>query len=113
MSLFLARLWQKELLSPENTRLANTLLADVVEEQKWGVSTKVDVLDPQAKVLFKNGWYPADDGTWRINTAGVVVPGVGQPYVLVIFGQGFDTWREGIDTVDAVAAIINQIMLGG
>jgi hypothetical protein len=111
MSIFLARLWQQELLSPEKTELTRSLLGSVVEEQSWGVTTDVDILDPAAKVLFKNGWYPEDDG-WRINSAGIIIPAQGEPYVLVIFGRGFDTWKDGVETVNGVAGLINHVLLG-
>lgn len=112
MSLFLARLWQRELLDPEYTQLARLLLDGVVEEQAWGVTTGVDTLDPIAKVLFKNGWYPTDDGYWRINSAGIVIPGQGEPYVLVIFGRGFESWSDGVEVVNAIASMINALLLG-
>jgi beta-lactamase class A len=113
MSLFLARLREGELLDPISTQLASSFLGAVVEEQSWGVSSKVDQLDPGAKVLFKNGWYPTDDGRWRINTAGIILPDNGTlPYVIVIFGHGFESWQSGIDTVDAISALLNQVMLG-
>lgn len=111
MSLFLARLWQRELLDREYTQLARWFLGGVVEEQSWGVPTNVAELDPVAKVLFKNGWYPTDDGYWRINSAGIVVPGQGEPYVLVLFGDGFESWSQGIEAVNTVAAMINGILL--
>jgi hypothetical protein len=111
MSVFLARLWQKELLNPDMTQLARDILGSVVEEQAWGVTTGVDVLDPGARVLVKNGWYPTDDDRWRINSAGIVVPSQGEPYVLVIFGEGFDSWADGIEIVNGVAAAINQLLL--
>jgi hypothetical protein len=110
MSLFLARLWQKELLNADFTQIARTILGSVVEEQAWGVTTDVDVLDPEAQVLFKNGWYPSD-GSWRINSAGIVIPAQGEPYVIVIFGDGFDSWSDGVETVNGVAVAINRLLL--
>jgi hypothetical protein len=110
MSLFLARLWQKELLNADFTQLARTILGSVVEEQAWGVTTDVDILDSGAKVLFKNGWYPVK-GTWRINSAGIVIPTRGEPYVIVILGDGFDSWSDGIETVNGVAVAINRLLL--
>ncbi len=111
MSLLLARLWQRELLDSEYTDLAAWFLGGVIEEQSWGVPTEVAGLDPLANVLFKNGWYPTDDGRWRINSVGIVIPGQGQPYVLVILGEGFESWSQGIETVNAVAAMINRLLL--
>jgi beta-lactamase class A len=113
MSLFLARLHEGELLDDFYTRLAGMLLAGIAEDQTWGVPSGVEVLDPGATVLFKNGWYPDDtDDLWRINTAGIVVPDNGtQPYVIVVFGQGFASWGGGIEVVDQVAALVNRVML--
>jgi hypothetical protein len=113
MSLFLARLREGEILDPMNTWLAGMFLSAIVEEQTWGVTAGVDQLDPGATVQFKNGWYPDDEGEgWRINSVGTVIPSNGtQPYVVVIFGQGLDTWDGGIATVNAIADLLNQVML--
>jgi hypothetical protein len=96
-----------------NTQLAGILLSKIVEEQSWGITAGVEQADRGAAVQFKNGWYPDDDGYWRVNTAGIVLPANGtQPYVVVVFGQGFDSWQGGIDTVNSIAALLNKVMLG-
>jgi beta-lactamase class A len=111
MALYLARLTSGELLDPADTTFATGLLSGVEEDQRWGVPARVEDIDPDANVLVKNGWYPSDEG-WRINSAGQVYPGDGEPpYVLVIFGNGFETYEEGVRVVESIAALANGFML--
>jgi hypothetical protein len=111
MALHLARLTSGELLSPADTTFATGLLSGVEADQRWGVSAIVQEIDPEANVLVKNGWYPTDEG-WRLNSAGQVYPGDGEPpYVLVIFGNGFETYEEGVSIIESIAALANGFML--
>jgi hypothetical protein len=100
------RLTSGQLLDPESTQVAMSLLEDIHEEQDWGVSAGAD--DPAARIFLKNGWYPEEDG-WRVNSAGTVqAPDEG--YVLVVFSYPDETFAEGIALVEEVAKRINGLM---
>jgi hypothetical protein len=102
----LRRLSSGRLLDPESTQLAMALLADIHEEQSWGVSAGADA--PGARIFLKNGWYPEEDG-WRVNSAGMVQGGTGG-YVLVVFSYPDESLDEGIALVEEVAGQINAFM---
>jgi hypothetical protein len=62
-------------------------------------------------VLLKDGWYPDDDG-WLVNSAGLVTPSSSAtPYAIVVLGEGFSSYDEGLEVVNDVAAMANGLLL--
>jgi beta-lactamase class A len=108
---FLTRLTDGSLLDPDSTTLALRLLGEVTEAQRWGVTAGVAMEDPDATVLLKDGWYPDDDG-WLVNSAGLVTPSSGStPYAIVVLGEGFPSYDEGLEVVNDMAAMANGLLL--
>lgn len=84
------------------------LLALVVPEQRWGVSSGFDAPDGEGDVALKNGWYPGDEG-WRVNSAGIVRDGEGVPrYVIVVMTGEQPEFEYGVETVEAVSRRIHN-----
>jgi hypothetical protein len=108
---FVSGLLDGSLLGPENTATALGFLGRVTEGQRWGVTGGVASFDPEAAVLLKDGWYPEADG-WLVNSAGFVIPSDGAPaYALVILGEGFALYDDGLDAVNEIAQMANELML--
>ena len=100
------RLAYAQLLDPESTQVALSLLSDIDSEQAWGVSAGAGQRGDE--VLLKNGWYPEVEG-WRVNSAGAVMSTEGG-YVLVILTHHSESLGEGIALVEDIAARINAFM---
>lgn len=110
-ALFLSQLTGGALLDSDSTGLALSLLNLVWDTQRWGVRAGVYAVDPDATVLLKDGWYPEYDG-WLVNSAGVVIPSTGAPpYAIVILGEGFLYYEDGVDAIEAIAHMANGLML--
>jgi hypothetical protein len=106
-----ALLWAGQLLGPEDTDRAISLLARVQPYQKWGISAGLDWKSTaRPQVYLKNGWYPGVEG-WRVNSAGLIKPaGAAEPYVLVILADSQPTFEYGLETVETVAKLVNGFM---
>lgn len=111
MAAILGKLLNGEILDAPSRALAMRMLDAVVPEQRWGVSAGTDPASGD-RVELKNGWYPGDEG-WRVNSVGIVRPRTGDPYAIAIVTGGRVSWREGIDTIEGIAAPLNAAMRSG
>lgn len=80
------------------------LMERVTPLQRWGVTTGVPL---QATVALKNGWLPltSEDNDWQINSIGWI-SGAGRDYLIAVLTTGDPTEQYGIDTIDALSAIV-------
>jgi hypothetical protein len=102
-------LWQLaygDMLDPESRQVALSLLADVEEEQAWGISAGAK--RSEAKVFLKNGWYPEEEG-WRVNSAGLVETAADR-YVLVVLVYPASGMEEGVRLIESIAGRVNRFM---
>jgi len=79
------------------------LMADVIPAQRWGVPAGVP---SGVGVHVKNGWLP-DPALWVINSIGDFTA-AGGDYSIVILTSNNPSMDYGVDTVTAVATVINQ-----
>jgi beta-lactamase class A len=80
------------------------LMARVIPSQRWGVPVGA----PRSlTVHVKNGWLPLYPHGWRINSIGCFT-GRGGGYSIVVLTQDNPTMTYGIDTVQAVAWVVNR-----
>ncbi len=111
LALFLSQLASGLLLDEGRTNYAMSLLSSVEVSQRWGVTSGLQEVDPEAAVFLKNGWYPEFEG-WRVNSAGLIVPTTGAaPYVIVVFGDGFADFDDGVEVIESIARLANGLML--
>jgi len=82
---------------------ALNLMAHVIPSQRWGVPAGAPV---NVTVHVKNGWLP-DIGGWVINSIGAFT-GHGRNYKIVVLTKNNPTMTYGVDTVQAVAEVINR-----
>jgi beta-lactamase class A len=94
------------LLSPAKTDFALGLLANYNESQAWGISAGLQT-DASVRVYLKNGWYPEPDG-WVVNSAGIVDSDTAPAYILVALTNLQPSYEHGVETIEAVAELINS-----
>ena len=94
--------------------LAFGLLADVLPEQRWGLSAGLQDAAPEDwRVVLKNGWVPDDDGHWHVHSAGIVTDVTGVPrYVAVVMTAGQPDLAYGVATTEAVARWLHLALAG-
>jgi hypothetical protein len=80
------------------------LMKNVAPGQRWGVSGGVPAT---VTVALKNGWLPLNQaGTnWQINSIGWI-SGLGRDYLMAVLTTGNPSEAYGIDTIDALAAVV-------
>jgi beta-lactamase class A len=85
---------------------ALSLMESVTPGQRWGVSGGVPA---GVTVALKNGWLPLDaaNSDWQINSVGWVSGG-GRDYVLAMLSTGNPSEQYGIDTLNALGAMVWQ-----
>jgi len=111
---FLAKIsWDDSSVDHYTREVALELMGRVSPEQSWGITAGIQPeLFSSVKVVIKNGWYPYEDG-WVVNSAGVVLPSNGgQGYTIAIMTDSQPTLEYGIETIEAVASMVHQRLLG-
>jgi beta-lactamase class A len=80
------------------------LMARVIPSQRWGVPVGAPT---SLTAHVKNGWLPLFTHGWRIHSIGCFT-GRGGGYTIVVLTQDNPTMTYGIDTIEAVAKVINR-----
>jgi len=83
---------------------ALSLMARVIPSQRWGVPAGAPT---SLTVHVKNGWLPLATHGWRIHSIGCFT-GRGGGYSIVVLTQDNPTMTYGIDTIEAIAKVINR-----
>ncbi|WP_377640950.1 serine hydrolase [Oryzobacter terrae] len=81
------------------------MMADVVDEQRWGVFAPEE---KDVHVAGKNGWGPLPDG-YHLNSTGWV-SGEGREYVLGILSTSPRGFRHGRETISSVARLCHDAL---
>jgi beta-lactamase class A len=97
-------LHQNRVLDTRSRDYVLGLMARVIPSQRWGVPAAAP---RHLTVHVKNGWLPLDPHGWRIHSIGVFT-GRGGGYSIVVLTQDNPTMWYGIDTIEAVARVINR-----
>ena len=95
---------QNQVLSTSSRDYALYLMAHVIPAQRWGVPAGAPV---SLTVHVKNGWLPLATHGWRIHSIGGFT-GHGGGYTIVVLTQDNPTMTYGVDTIEAVARVINR-----
>jgi beta-lactamase class A len=80
------------------------LMAQVIPSQRWGVPAGAPT---SLTVHVKNGWLPLFTHGWRIHSIGAFT-GRGGGYSIVVLTQDNPTMLYGIDTIEAIAKVVNR-----
>jgi Beta-lactamase enzyme family len=94
----------RPLLSDTGRSYALSLMENVAPGQRWGISGGVPA---GVTVALKNGWLPLDEAStdWQVNSVGWV-SGDGRDYLAAVFTTGNRGEQYGIDTINALSALI-------
>jgi beta-lactamase class A len=95
-------------LDAASRRYALALMADVVPDQRWGVSAGAP---PDVTVHLKNGWLP-DPDLWDVNSIGDFTRH-DLDYSIVILTSNNPDMAHGVATVETVARLINRALARG
>ena len=106
---FLARLYTGDVLDGSQTSLAFALLANVVDEQAWGVGAARDVSGVK-EVYFKNGWLPGDEG-WIVNSVGLL-QSTDRTYVVVFMSDRQPEFEAAVRGIENTVALIRPHLFG-
>jgi len=115
VAVLLARLVTGDLLDAPGRARALDLMSHVIPDQHWGVTAfTADAVPNSMTVGVKNGWYPDDDGCWRVMSAGIIVPKAGgQAYTIAILTDGQPNLASGIATIEAITRAIALAITAG
>jgi beta-lactamase class A len=97
-------LHQNPVLDTSSRDYVLDLMARVIPAQRWGVPTGAPT---SLTVHVKNGWLPLDTHGWRIHSIGCFT-GRGGGYSIVVLTEDNPTMTYGIDTIEAIAKVINR-----
>jgi beta-lactamase class A len=97
----LLNLYKGRLLDEEYTQLALGYMADVADDQAWGVGL---ARHDDEEVYLKNGWYPEEDG-WIVNSAGIVAAGACE-HIVVLLADSQPSLEEGKRFVNAAIGML-------
>ncbi len=84
-------------------------MARVIPSERWGVPAGAPA---DVTVHVKNGWLPQPTNGWRINSIGSF-SGHGRDYMIVVLSQDNPTMTYGVNTVQAIAEVINRALNPG
>jgi hypothetical protein len=111
LALLMALVAGDEILDEPSRARALDLMSRVVDSQRWGITAGAP---SGSQIALKNGWIIIElpDGTSWVNSAGVVLPARDRPvYSLAILTDQQATMREGIETIERIAALIHAALL--
>jgi len=92
-------------LDTASRHYALRLMAEVISGQRWGVSAGAP---PDTTVHIKDGWLP-DPDLWDINSIGDFTR-QDRDYSIVILTSNDPDMAYGVDTVEAIARLINKAL---
>jgi Beta-lactamase enzyme family len=100
---------KNSVLSAASCGYVLNLMAHVIPSQRWGVPAGAPT---NVTVHVKNGWLPQPTHGWRIHSIGSF-SGHGRDYMIVVLTWNNPTMTYGVDTVQAVAEVINHTLNPG
>jgi beta-lactamase class A len=96
-------LTQNRVLSTSARDYALSLMAHVIPAQRWGAPVGASA---RLTAHVKNGWLPLATHGWRVHSIGGFTGRGG--YSIVVLTQDNPTMAYGIDTIEAIAEVINR-----
>lgn len=107
MTLLVAKLYYKQLATPDLCAYGIGVMTQVVASQSWGVKPAGEWC------AWKNGWFPESD-VYRVHSVGVVKAWNGKVYVMAVLTR-YDVGlgqQYGIDTINTIASKVYQTIVG-
>jgi Beta-lactamase enzyme family len=105
----LAKVVTGTILSDASRAIATGLMAQVAEEQRWGVSTAFPATE--TPVSIKDGWYPALTG-WRVTSAGFSSDEAIESLVIVTLTRNQASFEYAVETIQGAASLVGNAIYG-
>ena len=87
----LTLLYTGKILTAQDRQLAISLMEQVEPDQQAGIG---DTAPQGATVALKDGWVPAPDGSWLMNSSGIVTSGK-ETYIISVYTQEQNSLDDG------------------
>lgn len=95
-----------KILTAHDRAYALNLMTRIESDQRMGVG---ETLPPGATVAMKDGWVPAPDGLWAINTSGIVTVGK-EVYIIVVYTAHQYDYNGAWNITRHVCKAVGQLM---
>jgi hypothetical protein len=103
----LTLLQEGKILTAKDRAYALNLMTHIEADQHMGVG---ETLPPGATVAMKDGWVPAPDGLWAINTSGIVTVG-SETYIIVVYTAHQPDYNAAWNITRRVCKAVGQVMV--
>jgi hypothetical protein len=103
----LTLLQQGKILTAHDRAYALNLMHNIEPDQRMGVGV---TLPPGATVAMKDGWVPAPDGLWAINTSGIVTDG-SETYIIVVYTAHQYSYAGGWNITEKVCRTVGPLLV--
>jgi hypothetical protein len=105
----LTLLQEGKILTAHDRAYALNLMYHIEPDQHMGVG---ETLPPGATVAMKDGWVPAPDGLWAINTSGIVTAGK-ETYIIVVYTAHQSDYDGAWNITRHVCKAVGQLLTQG
>ncbi len=105
----LTLLQEGKVLTAHDRAYALNLMNHIEADQHMGVG---ETLPPGATVAMKDGWVPAPDGLWAINTSGIVTAG-SETYIIVVYTAHQSDYDSAWNITRHVCKAVGQLLTQG
>ena len=105
----LTLLQEGKVLTAHDRAYALNLMSHIEPDQDMGVG---ETLPPGATVAMKDGWVPAPDGLWAINTSGIVTAG-SETYIIVVYTAHQSDYDGAWNITRHVCKVVGQLLTQG
>ncbi len=103
---FLTLLHDGKILNAQDRALALNLMENIESDQQNGVG---NTAPSGATVAMKDGWVPAPDGLWAMNSSGIVTLG-GETYMIAVYTQEDNQLSDGWNITQNVASAVGKLL---
>ncbi len=109
LALLLTKVVTGTILTDASRAIVTGLMAEVAEEQRWGVSTGFPAVE--TPVSIKDGWYPALTG-WRVTSAGFSSDEAIESMVVVVLTRNQASFEYAVETIQGAASLVGRAVYG-
>lgn len=102
----LTLLYEGRILTAYHRSLAFYLMENVEADQRVGVG---DTAPPGATVAMKDGWVPAPDGLWAMNSSGIVMTN-SDTYIIAVYTQDNPSLWAGQSAVRQLCSMVASML---
>jgi hypothetical protein len=106
MARLLSLLQAGKVLNSSDRALAFNLMESIESDQRFGVG---DTAPSHATVAMKDGWVPGPDGSWFVNTSGIVTVG-SETYIITVYTGEQNSFGSGQNIVNHVCGAVAQAL---